>query len=77
MKDKFIDRKNFAINLEQDHSNKKEEVDFNNKITEIKQQLYFGSNYFQFIKNKFKNKYYQAAAIFLGNREDNFLKDQD
>lgn len=74
LKDKFIDRKHFNINYENEHNNKREEKDFNNKINEVKQQLLFGSNYFLFLRDSFKNKFYYAIAIFLGNRDDNYLK---
>lgn len=37
----------------------------------------FGSNYFLFIRDSFKNKFYYAIALFLGNREDNFVKEHD
>lgn len=35
----------------------------------------FATNYFEFIKPNFKNQIYYSIAVFLSNRQDNFVKD--
>lgn len=77
LKEKFVDRKEFPIKMEEGHSNKREEKDFNNKISEVKQQLYFASSYFQITHPNFSNRTYASIAAFLKNREDNFVKEED
>lgn len=77
LKEVFIDRKEFSIRFQDEHINKMQESDFNSKISEVKQQLLFICNYFQFVKEGYKNKFYYAVAHFLCNREDNYVKESD
>jgi hypothetical protein len=79
LKEVFIERKEFAIRYEegQDSACRKEVSEFNHKITEIRERLNFNANYFATLRSQLLHPCFRAAACFLSNRDDNYVKEAD
>ena len=43
----------------------------------LREELNFAASYFGFVRETLTNPYYRAIALFLGNREDNYIKTED